>query len=323
MAPIPCLGQPAGAVLTSIETVFEGGVTIVTIQSDGPLPEAEANILDGPPRIYFDLSGVRPRNGRPSVAKGAGIVSRVRIAPRSVNPHVTRVVLDLTRLQDYQVQSGERQEGRIVIQVGSRAALRSSSPTPEPPPVDREPAAPEPVVVPADPPPPPPPPEPVAEQPKAPPAIVEPSAPEATPPDLPRSPVAFPETRPRPALPAGEADVYRMQLGGTLERITAQRAVLRLIDAGENIAAETLTAAANDFRDLRRILERVEPSSVVRPTHDLLISSCTLGGQAVSLQMEAAAARSADRQRNASSAAAGALMLLDLVCTSIGCDSPR
>lgn len=115
MAPIPCLGQPAGAVLTSIETVFEGGVTIVTIQSDGPLPEAEANILDGPPRIYFDLSGVRPRNGRPSVAKGAGIVSRVRIAPRSVNPHVTRVVLDLTRLQDYQVQSGERQEGRIVI----------------------------------------------------------------------------------------------------------------------------------------------------------------------------------------------------------------
>jgi hypothetical protein len=135
--------------------------------------------------------------------------------------------------------------------------------------------------------------------------------------------MALPQTQTRPPLPPGEAEVYRMQLSGVLERIAAQRALLRSIDAGENIAVDTLTAAAKDFRDLRRVLDRVEPSSVVRPTHDLLISSCALGSQAVSLRMEAAVDRSPERQRNASSAAAGAMMLFDLACASIGCGNPR
>jgi hypothetical protein len=324
LTPVPCLGQSTASVLKSIETVVERGITIVTIESDGPLPEPEANVIDGPPRIYFDLPGVRPKSGRPSVAKGAGLVTRARSAPRSVDPHVTRVVLDLTRLENYLVHSSERQAGRIVVFVGPGSALTDSAAKPELTPEALALAVAEPpgisvpayAIAPV--------PDPVAARPDIPVLTVEPpSPPPAAPSDVPRSPMAPPQNLARPALPAAEAEVYRMQLSGAFERIVAQRALLRSIDAGENISVATLTAALKEFRDFGRALERVEPSSVVRPTHDLLISSCALGGHAVALWMEATVDRSPERLRNASSAAAGATMLFNLVCASIGCGNPR
>lgn len=331
LVPVPSEGQRSGSsVLTSIKAVVEDGVTVVTLESDGPLPEPAPEVLDGPPRIFFDLAGVRPR--RQGATPGAGVVTRSRVALRSANPNVTRVVLDLARLESYRVHSIERQAGRLMIFVGIAASAAAPAPVRPTLPPPAAPAAeklvPPPIGIPGAPglpaPRMPAPPDlpPVGAAPSSP-AVPVPSSdpvassPAAAPPPVARNPVVIAPVSARPALPAAQAEVYRVQLAGALERMASHRALLRRIDAAEAIAADTLAAALAELRDLRRVLDRVEPSSVVRPTHDLLIESCTLGVTAVTLRMEAAV--DPGRQVNAASAAAGALMLLDMVCASVGC----
>lgn len=117
---------------------------------------------------------------------------------------------------------------------------------------------------------------------------------------------------------------YRQQLTGALERMEARRPLVASIDADEDVSAEALVFTAQEFKDLRRILESVKPSSVVKPTHDLLIASCTLGSVASSLRIDAARENSSQVRRNAASAAAGYLMLFDLACADLQCaTAPR
>jgi hypothetical protein len=328
LVPVPSHGQRQSSVLKSIDAVVKDGVTVVTLESDGPLPEPAPALLDSPPRIFFDLAGTTPR--RQGATPGAGVVTRARVALRSANPKVTRVVLDLTGIESYRVSSSEREAGRLVIFVGTDAsgAVAATVPPTTPPPGERAetkmlqtaigdpsvPGLPPPVPIPPDTPP-------MSAAPTSPePSSSAPapsSTPHATPVPVPRSPVAPPEDSLRSPLPAAQAEVYRVQLAGALQGMVSHHMLLRSIDAGDPIAATTLTAALTHLRDLRRVLARVEPSSVVRRTHDLLIESCTLAATAVTLRMEAAADPS--REGNASSAAAGALMLLEIVCASVGC----
>jgi hypothetical protein len=220
------------------------------------------------------------------------VVSRARIALNSVRPNVTRVVLDLTQRESFRLIADERQAGRIRIFVGSESALSESGLTAG--------AA-------------------AVSGPKAP--VRSPVAP---PPDRARTEPQPPQVAQEPRLPARDAEQYREQLSGALERIEAQRSVIVAIGADENVAAEALGFAAAEFDDLRRLLGAVKPSSVVKPTHDLLIVSCTLAATAARLRIEAARDNRLEARRNAGTAAAGSLMILDRVCASLGCaGTPR
>jgi len=140
---------------------------------------------------------------------------------------------------------------------------------------------------------------------------------------LARSPVLSPEA-PRAPLPTREVEVYRKQTYGELARMSALRALVARIDAGENVGSETLATAAQEFTDLRRKLEAVRPSAVLAVTHDLLMTSCTLGAMASRLGMDAALAGNPETRQHAQSAAAGSMMLFDRACADLGCTrAPR
>ena len=120
-----------------------------------------------------------------------------------------------------------------------------------------------------------------------------------------------------------DIESYRRQLSGALERLESRRPVLAAIDLDQDVTAETLASTAADFKDLRRILEAAKPADVIRPTHDLLIASCVLGAGAAGQRIDAARANDLQMRRNAASAAAGALMLLDRACAALGCSGGR
>lgn len=106
--------------------------------------------------------------------------------------------------------------------------------------------------------------------------------------------------------------------------MTALRGLVARIDAGENVGSDTLASAAQQFTDLRRKLEAVRPSAVLAVTHDLLMTSCTLGAMASQLGMDAALVSSPETRLRAQSAAAGSLMLFDRACRDLGCvKAPR
>ena len=65
--------------------------------------------------------------------------------------------------------------------------------------------------------------------------------------------------------------------------------------------------------------EQPKPAPDRGPTHDMLLQSTTLAQRALKLRMSGA---DPTALRNAGSAAAGALLLLDRVCIDVGCDAP-
>lgn len=325
LTPARAVAQPTGAVVRAIQIVEDGGVTRVTIDADGPLPLPMSETLDNPPRIFLDLAGVTHKVPGTTAASGGGVVRRVRVALNSASPRVTRVVLDLTRLESYRVDIDAGQPGRIRVVVGSESAINpeptvpsaaapaAANPSPTPVAPARNAGTPAPPV-PAG---------------NSTPAIVEGSgaAPKPSPaiakPAQGRSPVLSPE-EPRPALPVREVEAYRKQIFGALTRMEAMRALVGEIDAGENVGSDTLALAAQEFTALRRMLETVQPSGVLAATHDLLMTSCTFGAMASRLGIDAAQGNSPDVRQRAASAAAGSLMLFDRACADLGCSkTPR
>lgn len=330
LTPARAAEQSTGSVVRAIQIAEDGGITRVTIEADGPLPLPRSASLKDPPRIYFDLEGVTDTISETTVAQRGGVVSRVRVALRTASPKVTRVVLDLTRLESYRVDTDERQAGRIRVIVGSESAIG-------PGPATRGAALPPAAPVPANSSSPPVAPARIAGMPAPPvpaanstPAKVEGSgttAPTPSPaiarPSPTRSPVLSPQ-EPRPPLPVQEVAVYRKRIYGELARMEAQRALVARIDAGENVGSNALALAAQEFTDLRRNLEAVKPSVVVAVTHDLLMTSCTFGAMASRLGIDAAQFGNPETRRRAQSAAAGSLMLFDRACSDLGCTrTPR
>jgi hypothetical protein len=307
LTPARAAAQPAGAVVRAIQIVEDGGVTRVTIEADGTLPLPLPQSLDGPPRIYLDLAGVTHKIKGTTVAPRGGVVSRVRIALHTNSPAVTRIVLDLTRPESYRVDVDARRPGRISVIVGSESASNQGQTRlgTVAPPAAHVPANSPPSTAPA----------PIVRIPAAPVSAVN-----STPPMVKevRSPVLSPEA-PRPLLPVREIEVYRKQTHGELERMTALRALVARIDAGENVGSETLASAAQAFTDVRRKLEAIQPSAVLADTHDLLMTSCTLGAMASRLGIDAALVSNPETRLRAQSTAAGSLMLFDRACRDLGC----
>jgi hypothetical protein len=80
-----------------------------------------------------------------------------------------------------------------------------------------------------------------------------------------------------------------------------------------------IPAAIERVESIRQALAEIKPTPDRGPTHDMLLQSCTLAQRALKLRMSGS---DPTVLRNASSAAAGALLLLDRVCIDVGCEAP-
>jgi hypothetical protein len=263
-----------GVLLRSVEVTVEGGMTVVTVEADGALPAPTLHSLDGPPRIYFDLTGVSPKSAGTTQVPGTGAVSRARVALNSENPNVTRVVLELRQREPFGISTDERQTGRLLLFIGADAGRGGG--------------------------------------------VVRAAAATAS-----GARAAGPSSPVVSRSGDGDFEQYRALFSGVLKRLQAQRSVLSAIDAGENVTVGTLRLANSEFGNLGRLLAAAKPTAVVKSAHNLLVISCTLGATATKLRLDASADDDQTARRNAGSAAAGALLLFDQACASLGCSAPQ
>jgi len=301
------------AVIRGISTASRGGEAVVTIDADGPLPSPSVGVVDGPPRIYLDFTGVRPKPAGVTRSSDPRI-RRARVGLHSTQPLVTRVVVDLVSQQPYRI---EQAPGRVTVIVGAaptggapvpHPALSPVPPLPEPPP----PIAP-PVRVPREAPAP-------ASRPSSPPVATLDKPPSPTP-SLPASSRPSSDARAR-ALPTKDLYAYRRQVSAALDRLRLQQPLLASIDGLERQTPERLQMAVAEFERLKQELTGMKPAQVLRAQHDLLIQSATLGLMATRMRLSAFPLEDIAMLRNAASAAAGAILLLDRACADLGCPEP-
>ena len=130
------------------------------------------------------------------------------------------------------------------------------------------------------------------------------------------NPLASPPAN--PIKPTKGDDRYRSQITAPLEQLRGLRPMLASIDLLKADTPTGLPAAIERVESIRQTLAAVKPPPDQGPTHDMLLQSCTLAQRALKLRVSAADAAAL---RNAGSAAAGALLLLDRVCIELGCDA--
>ena len=96
------------------------------------------------------------------------------------------------------------------------------------------------------------------------------------------------------------------------------RALLVAIDQQQPLPS--VTSNRSEVSAILRTLNTARPSDPVKSTHDLLVRSASLALMALTLR-DTPTGEALDQEalRNAASAAAGALLLLDRVCMEIGC----
>ena len=110
-------------VLDRIETRADAeGITVLLGGNGQLLPSQVGEAVDLPPRLFLDFPDVR--SGVPSVTLvELGPVERVRVAPNSQTPLVTRVVLDLRRPAAYRIETPETNEHELRVIVLNDEAL--------------------------------------------------------------------------------------------------------------------------------------------------------------------------------------------------------
>lgn len=327
------IAQTKPLILNAVQVAREGETVVVVLEADGPLPIPASGQLDSPPRFFLDFPGVITgiRGPRP----GSAPVSRVRVALNSSNPPVTRVVLDLAGPQPVQIDTTARETGRIRIVVGAVEASAGAS-QPETgaavSPVGEAPARPATSI------------PPVPSLPMAKPAATPPVADEPLPPvgGMPASGAAAAAERPAeppaslpppdvypvktgtaPSKPsADDVNRYRGQVLAPLTRLQALRPLLTGIDRQDPKLPDGLADARSEISGIMRVLAGVRPPASLQGTHDMLLRGASLSMMAATLRADAGARADPGAVRNASSAAAGALLLLDRVCIEVGCGEP-
>src|SRR5688500_4267595 len=321
---------PRTTTIKSIQIDRSVDLWTVRIEADGPLPAPKIGELDAPARVFLDFAGVRTRtNGVPGVT-GAPVV-RVRAAVNSTAPLVTRVVIDLAYKQPVRTESEQIAAGQFKLLVGEvtsatapepRVPASAGTPSGKPRPEPRAPTAVEaPVGKPAFsgiPP--------VAALP--PPLTNTPPQPNV-PPDTPAgaSTISPPAASPAPArtmtppVPARDAERYLEQMGPTLTRYRKLRPTLASIDRQDPKPPEDLAVAREEFAAVLRVLTAYRASDAVRAAHDLLVRSASFALMAATLRNDAGTRADPEKMRNASSAAAGALLLLDRACIELDCSA--
>jgi hypothetical protein len=122
----------------------------------------------------------------------------------------------------------------------------------------------------------------------------------------------------RPAGRSREADAYVLRISRILLRLQALRPIVGGIDSGAGAPDLDLEATAAELESLGRTLSAMRVAESLATTHDLLMRSCALGSRAIVMRRDACVSGDAAAVRNAGSAAAGALMLLDRATRDLG-----
>jgi hypothetical protein len=118
-------------------------------------------------------------------------------------------------------------------------------------------------------------------------------------------------------LRAPGARQYRRALTVSLRAITRTTPALEDVRAQAGPPAKRLPAIIEDWRRDRTRLDRISPPPDLQPVHALFRSAWDMGEQALSLRLSAASLNDSARAQQASSAAAGALMLLARACADL------
>jgi hypothetical protein len=320
---------PRATTIKGVQIERSGDVWIVKIEADGPLPAPKIGELDAPARVFLDFSGVRARTGTVQGVTGAPVV-RVRTAVNSTSPLVARVVIDLAFKQPIRTEDKQIATGLFNVLIGEvapTAAEASASakatadksvgkPNAEPPAPNSERPAP-------------------AEVPRGIPPVgslpppVRPGPPPDTSPASgpPSAPASAPSASPVPArtttapVPPKDAERYLEQIGPTLTRYRKLRPALANIDRQDPKPPEDLTAVREECAAVLRALTAHRASDALRPTHDLLVRSASFALMAATLRNDVGMRADPEKLRNAASAAAGALLLLDRACAELGCSA--
>jgi len=121
---------PAASRLSAIEVLVEARGLVVTLAGDGRLqPSSVWEAEQWPPRILLDLPNVAA--SVPGITSiGVGPVSDIRVTAQSLDPLVTRVVFELTKRSDYQIDEPEHGGGqlRLVFPIGPAPGDESRNP---------------------------------------------------------------------------------------------------------------------------------------------------------------------------------------------------
>lgn len=107
-----------------------------------------------------------------------------------------------------------------------------------------------------------------------------------------------------------------------LLRLRLQQPLLRTLESLEDVGPNRMENAIEEFDNLRQELSAITPPETLQPQHDLLTQVTRLGMTAARLRFESLTSRDHDIARNAASAAAGAILMLDRACVDLNCPAP-
>jgi hypothetical protein len=279
-----------------VGTEASGGATEVILEADGPLPAPLDGAVDGPPRIYLDLKGVRP-GPVVRVGQADALVRRIRVALHSGNPLSSRVVIDLYKTSSYRIDASGLAQGRLIILIGGSSSVPAAAPSSAQAHARTTTQAP------------------------AAPATQAPATPAAQGPATPAAPLPVSPAAPQPR--AGGGDVYAAQVSVALGRLQALRPVLASIDRRAEQPAGDLTAAAAEFDAVARVLSSIRAPASRQMMHGLLLRTCALGARASRMRLDSTGTGDSASEWNAASAAAGALMMLDRAASDLGYVAPK
>ncbi len=278
-------GQAARkAAQPSLRTVrlsqVENDVATVVVESSGALPEPVSGVSTSPPpRVYLDFTDVLPTSDIGPVAPNP-IVTRIRVAPHSADPLITRVVINLSKAIPYRIDASARSQGRILVILGAQASESKASTAAQQPARTATP-----------------PPTPSSSSGSGPPSRSSSATPPGSSPSRGRGQVL--------------EDQYAVRVSSALLRLHALRPLLESIDRRADQVSGDLDAAAKEFDAIAAVFSAIKPPSSRQATHALLLRTCTLGARAVRLRQENANTNDPTAGWDAASAAAGALLMFD------------
>jgi hypothetical protein len=314
MQAVPVATQPPrAATLRSISvSASRSGEVAVMIVAVGALPQPTVGVLADPPRIYLDFPNVAIGGVARQTTSGAAPVLRVRVGAHP-SPPSTRVVIDLATPQPHRLEAHASSVSVILGRPASVVpAMQPGPSTPEP--VSAAAAAPTATVV--------------RRWPEIPPvpALSTSASERVSAPDPAKPPAAPPTAAPTPTYapigpppPPGDLERYRKQAWGSLDRIRLQQPLLMSLDAGEPQNADRIQMAVAEFERLRQDLAAFKPPETLAVYHAMLAQSSTLGLMAFTLRLDAFRTGDTTTTRNASSAAAGAVLLIERACAVVKC----
>ncbi len=123
--------------------------------------------------------------------------------------------------------------------------------------------------------------------------------------------------RRRPREAPARAEAYAAQVAAVIERLRILRPILVAIDQHTEVPGD-LTAALTEFEAIGQMLTAMKPPGSREAANGLLVRACVLGARASRMRRDTAQRGDTVDQMNASSAAAGALILLDRAIKDLG-----